>query len=111
MNFCFNSNYPSLDPDDIGVALSADIARERADKERDEILFGVIRASTVRQGLLGLVGAVAGVLVILTLAAGFICQMNFAKRRELRRRYMLEEVSSATDNNTATNSVGDCRDR
>jgi len=52
------------------VALSADIARERADKERDEILFGVIRASTVRQGLLGLVGAVAGVLVTRHFDAG-----------------------------------------
>lgn len=91
--------------EDIFVPDSGTVTGES--KEKDEILFGVIRSSTVRQGLLGLVGAVCGILIILTLAAGFICQMNFAKRRELRRRYMLDELS--TDANTHTsNSVGDC---
>lgn len=58
--------------------------------DSDYLLFGSIPTSTVRQALLGVFGAVCGILIILTFAAAIICKMNMSRRR-LKKRYLRAE--------------------
>jgi len=74
--------------------------------EQDTILFGVVSARTLRQGLLGFFGGICGLLVVLSLAAGFVCQVNLSRRR------MYASQEFRTDENTETplntDSLAEC---
>ncbi len=78
----------------------------RPDDEKDNLLFGLISPRTLRQGLLGFFGGICGLLVILSLAAGFICQMNLTQNRMyISQDFRLDENTETPLN---TDSLAEC---
>ena len=83
------------------------------DEDSTSLLFGLFSTNTIRQALLGIFGAICGILIILTLAAGFMCQLSLSKKRKTLR-YINDSQSEktnslievATTTNTASVSDG-----
>ena len=83
------------------------------DEDSTSLLFGLFSTNTIRQALLGIFGAICGILIILTLAAGFMCQLSLSKKRKTLRyinNSQSDKTSSlievATTINTASVSDG-----
>jgi len=105
------SEYELLNESD-DETVSTTINGEEDEETTDYLLFGSISTKTVRQALLGVFGAVCGILIILTFAAAIVCKMNISRRR-LKKRYLNEtelnneKMSSLLEEPTTSNTDSD----